>query len=105
MSGCRKSIRAGLGQIDAAVTADKLSTVLEPLLGEASSLNADHVFNLARRLRDRLDEAGIAAREKRAYFPRTTDQIAADGQIVNVGRDERLFTEASDGREWVRGGR
>ncbi|TFB53350.1 DUF222 domain-containing protein [Cryobacterium sp. TMT1-62] len=36
----------------------------------ASTLNADHVFKLARRMRDRLDEAGIAAREKQAYDDR-----------------------------------
>ncbi|TFC99081.1 DUF222 domain-containing protein [Cryobacterium sandaracinum] len=61
-----ESIRSGLGQIDAAVTAEKLGAALEALLTEASSLNADQVFKRARRMRDRLDEAGIAAREKQA---------------------------------------
>ncbi|TFD29531.1 DUF222 domain-containing protein, partial [Cryobacterium cryoconiti] len=65
-----ESIRSGLGQIDAAVTAEKLGTALEALLVEAASLNVDQVFKLARRLRDQLDEAGIAAREKQAHDDR-----------------------------------
>ncbi|TFC88004.1 DUF222 domain-containing protein [Cryobacterium sinapicolor] len=65
-----ESIRAGLGQIDAAVTAERLGAALEALLVEAASLNADEVFKRARRMRDSLDEAGIAAREKQAYDDR-----------------------------------
>ncbi|TFD27603.1 DUF222 domain-containing protein [Cryobacterium cryoconiti] len=65
-----ESIRSGLGQIDAAVTADKLGTALKSLLIEAASLNVDQVFKLARRMRDQLDEAGIAAREKQAHDDR-----------------------------------
>ncbi|WP_104194281.1 DUF222 domain-containing protein [Cryobacterium sp. M25] len=65
-----ESIRAGLGQIDAAVTAEKLRVALAALLTEASTLNADEVFKRARRMRDRLDEAGIAAREKQAHDDR-----------------------------------
>ncbi|TFC60493.1 DUF222 domain-containing protein [Cryobacterium sp. TMT2-15-1] len=65
-----ESIRAGLGQIDAAVTAEKLAAALEALLVEASSLNADQIFKRARRMRDTLAEAGIAAREKQAYDDR-----------------------------------
>ncbi|TFC80385.1 DUF222 domain-containing protein [Cryobacterium cheniae] len=65
-----ESIRSGLGQIDAAVTAEKLGAALETLLAEASTLNADEVFKCARRMRDRLDEAGIAAREKQAHDDR-----------------------------------
>ncbi|MBC7442589.1 MAG: DUF222 domain-containing protein [Ramlibacter sp.] len=70
-----ESIRAGLGKIDEAVTAEKLGAALEALLAEASflsegALNADEVFKRARRMRDSLDEAGIAAREKQAYDDR-----------------------------------
>ncbi|WP_370448876.1 hypothetical protein, partial [Cryobacterium sp. TMT2-15-1] len=63
-------MRAGLGQIDASVTAEKLAAALETLLTEASTLNADEVFTRARRMRDRLDKAGIAAREKQAHDDR-----------------------------------
>ncbi|HSP74685.1 MAG TPA: DUF222 domain-containing protein, partial [Cryobacterium sp.] len=65
-----ESIRTGLGQIDAAVTAEKLGAALKSLLAEVSSLNADQVFKRARRMRDQLDEAGIAAREKQAHDDR-----------------------------------
>ncbi|WP_104100186.1 DUF222 domain-containing protein [Cryobacterium sp. M96] len=65
-----ESIRAGLGQIDAAVTAEKLGAALESLLAEVSTLNADEVFKRARRMRNHLDEAGIAAREKQAHDDR-----------------------------------
>ncbi|TFC83864.1 DUF222 domain-containing protein [Cryobacterium cheniae] len=65
-----ESMRAGLGQIDAAVTAEKLGVALEALQAESSSLNADEVFKRARRMRDHLDEAGIAAREKQAHDDR-----------------------------------
>ena len=65
-----ESIRAGLGQIDAAVTAEKLGVALAELLIEVFALNVDEVFKRARRMRDHLDEAGIAAREKQAHDDR-----------------------------------
>ncbi|WP_166785077.1 DUF222 domain-containing protein [Cryobacterium sp. Hz7] len=66
-----EAIRAGLGQIDAAVTAEKLRVALAALLTEAPSLNADEVFKRARRMRDRLDQAGITAHEKQAHDDRS----------------------------------
>jgi hypothetical protein len=65
-----ESIRKGLGDIDTAVTADRLATALARLLAESSDLNTDECFKRARRMRDDLDEAGIAAREKQAYDDR-----------------------------------
>ncbi|WP_277613517.1 DUF222 domain-containing protein, partial [Cryobacterium fucosi] len=65
-----ESIRKGLGDIDTAVTADKLTTALTRLLTEAVGWNADQCFTRARRMRDDLDQAGIAAREKQAYDDR-----------------------------------
>ncbi|WP_241973510.1 DUF222 domain-containing protein [Cryobacterium sp. TMT2-15-1] len=56
--------------MDAAVTAEKLAAALAALLTEVSALNADEVFKRARRMRDWLDEAGIAAREKQAHDDR-----------------------------------
>ncbi|WP_370448417.1 DUF222 domain-containing protein, partial [Cryobacterium sp. TMT2-18-3] len=74
-------MRAGLGQIDAAVTAEKLAAALETLLTEAPALNADEVFKRARRMRDWLDEAGIAAREKQAH-----EKQAHDDRYLRVYR-------------------
>ncbi|MBG6056892.1 hypothetical protein RCH16_000078 [Cryobacterium sp. MP_M5] len=65
-----ESIRKGLGDIDTAVTADTLATALTQLLAESATLNADQCFTRARRMRDDLDQAGIAAREKQAYDDR-----------------------------------
>jgi hypothetical protein len=65
-----ESIRKGLGEIDTAVTTERLAAALSTLLAEAAGLNADQCFHRARRLRDDLDEAGIAAREKQAYDDR-----------------------------------
>ena len=79
-----ESIRSGLGQIDAAVTSDKLAEALESLLAEARSLNADQVFKRARRQRDRLDEAGIAAREKQAHGDRYLKAFRLSNGIVRL---------------------
>jgi len=60
------AVRRGLGDTDASVTAEKLATALTRVLTEAPTLTTDQLFKRARRLRDELDEAGIAAREKQA---------------------------------------
>ncbi|TFC28923.1 HNH endonuclease, partial [Cryobacterium sp. MDB1-18-2] len=65
------SLRKGLGDLDRAITPEKLATALARLLTEARTLNADQLFKRARRVRDVLDEAGIAAREKAAYDDRS----------------------------------
>jgi len=65
------SLRKGLGDLDTAITPEKLATALTRLLAEAPGLNADQLFKRARRVRDELDEAGIAAREKAAYDDRS----------------------------------
>jgi len=61
-----EAIRKGLGDIDTAVTGEKLAAALDRLLGEAPGLNADQIYKRARRVRDELDAAGILAREKQA---------------------------------------
>ncbi|TFC19775.1 hypothetical protein E3O19_02115 [Cryobacterium algoritolerans] len=77
-----ESIRKSLGDIDTAVTADKLFTALTRLLAGSSLWNADECFKQARRMREDVDEAGIAAREKQAYDdPRSTEQITADSFV------------------------
>ena len=59
-----EAIRKGLGDIDPAVSAEKLAAAALFLLGEAASLNADQLHRRARRLRDQLDADGISRREK-----------------------------------------
>ncbi|TFB96588.1 MULTISPECIES: HNH endonuclease signature motif containing protein [unclassified Cryobacterium] len=65
------SLRKGLGDLDRAITPEKLATALARLLTEARTLNTDQLFKRARRMRDVLDEAGIAAREKAVYDDRS----------------------------------
>jgi hypothetical protein len=64
------AIRTGLGDIDAVVTAEKLAGAVQTLLAEAKTMGVDELLKRARRLRDTLDEAGIAIREKKAWDDR-----------------------------------
>ncbi|ANP71062.1 HNH endonuclease signature motif containing protein [Cryobacterium arcticum] len=64
------AIRTGLGNIDTVVTADILATNLKTLLEEARTLTIDQLIRRARRMRDRLDEAGIGKREQKAWDDR-----------------------------------
>jgi len=64
------AIRTGLGDIDTVVTAEKLVGAVQTLLAEAQTMGVDELLKRARRLRDTLDEAGIAVREKKAWDDR-----------------------------------
>jgi hypothetical protein len=64
------AIRTGLGDIDAVVTAEKLAEAVQTLLAEARTMGVDELLKRARRMRDTLDEAGIAIREKKAWDDR-----------------------------------
>jgi hypothetical protein len=64
------AIRTGLGDIDAVVTAEKLADAVQTLLAEAKTMGVDELLKRARRMRDTLDEAGIAIREKKAWDDR-----------------------------------
>jgi hypothetical protein len=58
------AIRAGLGIPTDDIGADALAAAAVRLLGDVGSLNADQLLIRARALRDDLDEAGIADRER-----------------------------------------
>ncbi|TFB90595.1 HNH endonuclease [Cryobacterium algoricola] len=80
------ALRKGLGDLDRAITPEKLASALARLLTEARTLNADQLFKRARRVRDVLDEAGIAAREKAAYGDRSLRFYRLHtGQVRMVG--------------------
>ncbi|MEB0266073.1 HNH endonuclease signature motif containing protein [Cryobacterium sp. 10I5] len=80
------ALRKGLGDLDRAITPEKLASALARLLAEARTLNADQLFKRARRVRDVLDEAGIAAREKAAYDDRSLRFYRLHtGQVRMVG--------------------
>lgn len=60
------AIRTGLGDLDKSVTAEKLREALTGIIIEAGTLNVNQLFRRSRLMRDRLDAAGVAAREKQA---------------------------------------
>ncbi|MGY4860061.1 DUF222 domain-containing protein [Cryobacterium sp. AP23] len=64
------AIRTGLGDIDTVVTAEKLADAVHTLLIEATRMTVDELLKRSRRMRDSLDEAGIAVREKKAWDDR-----------------------------------
>jgi hypothetical protein len=64
------AISSGLGDIDTVVTADTLADAVHTLLAEAQRMTVDELLKRSRRMRDSLDEAGIAVREKKAWDDR-----------------------------------
>ncbi|AYF96912.1 HNH endonuclease signature motif containing protein [Protaetiibacter intestinalis] len=75
------AIRRGLGEPDPLtgdasrdadrITAEALRGAVELLLDEARALDVDRLLKRARELRDELDEAGVATRERRRYEARS----------------------------------
>ena len=59
-----ESIRSGLGDVSETVSADALSSAVHTLIVEAQSLDVDRLFRRARQLRDEIDTAGVADRER-----------------------------------------
>ena len=85
-----RAIRTGLGEPKfddngVGVTADQLAEAAGSLLEVAVTLNADQLYKQARALRDDLDEAGIADREKAIYQERSipTPEAAQRAQPVH----------------------
>ncbi len=58
-----ESIRSGLGDVTATVSAESLSRAVTLLLADIDTLDVDRLHRRARQLRDELDTAGIAERE------------------------------------------
>jgi hypothetical protein len=84
---------SGPGSADG-VTADQLAAAVAALLGEATDLNADELFKAARRLRDELDAAGIADRERAAYQARAFRRVHRAGGASRFILDPDLETAA-----------
>ena len=93
------AIRSGLGQPSsdlngAGVTAESLAKAAATLLEEARSLNADELFKAARRLRDELDAAGIADRERAIYKARALRRVRRANGLSRYILDPDLETAA-----------
>jgi hypothetical protein len=99
-----KAIRTGLGlptgtegdddTVGAGVTAEQLAAAAASLLGEASTLNPDELLKRARDLRDELDEAGIAARERAIYEQRSFRRVTRSNGLSRFILDPDLETGA-----------
>jgi len=59
-----EAIRAGLGDVTETITLDALSAAASSLLAETATLDVDRLYRRARQMRDELDTAGIAERER-----------------------------------------
>ncbi|UYN82603.1 MAG: DUF222 domain-containing protein [Microcella sp.] len=59
-----ESIRSGLGDVSETVNADALKSAVRALIIDAESLDVDRLFRRARQVRDEIDTAGIADRER-----------------------------------------
>jgi len=59
-----ESIRAGLGEAGPGIPVEMITQAAEKLCEEAQTLDPDRLHRRAREIRDELDEAGIADREK-----------------------------------------
>ena len=69
------SIRNGLGSPSADVSSTQLAAAVDLLLVESTELNADQLFRRARDLRDQLDLAGVADRERQLYEARSVRRV------------------------------
>ncbi|TFD90663.1 HNH endonuclease [Cryobacterium lactosi] len=78
------AIRTGLGDVDSVVTGRALADAVNTLLGEAKRMNVDQLLRRSRRMRDSLDEAGIATREKKAWDDRYLRVWKSDAGQVHI---------------------
>ena len=70
-----QSIRNGLGSPSPDVSIAQLTAAVDFLLVEATQLNADQLFRRARDLRDELDLAGVADRERQLHEARSVRRV------------------------------
>jgi hypothetical protein len=97
------AIRVGLGEPAEGAPADVLAAAAERLVAEAAMLDADRLQRRARELRDELDEAGIADRERRLRDSRSLKAFALPdgrGRIVWT-LDPESWAIASEVRDRV----
>jgi hypothetical protein len=81
------AIRRGLGGLDDAVAMDDLRAAAQALVGEAVSVAVDELARRAREVRDELDAAGVARREKqRRHLRYFTVKQGTDGMVTGSYR-------------------
>jgi hypothetical protein len=70
-----RAIQIGLGCCSEHVTAQSLSGAVDVLLDASANVHADALLALARRLRDELDIAGVAERERQIHEERSIRRV------------------------------
>ncbi|MFC0680257.1 DUF222 domain-containing protein [Lysobacter korlensis] len=83
------AIRSGLGVPSETVTVSQLTLAARSLVTEAAVLHADQLFKRARAVRDEIDAAGVAERERRRHelrylrvFKRRDGMVRVDGLLA-----------------------
>jgi hypothetical protein len=84
----------GVGEEGVGVTAESLAGAVARLLDEASGLDADRLFKLARQLRDELDLDGIAVRERLIHEQRAFRRTKRPNGLSRFTLDPDLETAA-----------
>lgn len=69
------AIRTGLGEPTDSVTVTQLAAAVSQLLVEAATVDASTLMSRARQLRDDLDRAGVADRERQLYLERSVRRV------------------------------
>ncbi len=89
-----QSIRNGLGSPNTDVSVAQLSAAVDFLLVESTELDADQLFRRARDLRDELDLAGVADRERQLHEARSVRRVRRPNGLSRYIIDLDLETGA-----------
>lgn len=89
-----QAIKNGLGAASESVSVLQLSDAVATLLAEAATLDADRLLLRARALRDELDAAGVADRERQIYLERSVRRVRRANGVSRYIIDPDLETAA-----------
>ena len=89
-----QAIRDGVGTPSEAVSSDQLTDVVRLLVIEAPVLDVDALFRRARQLRDDLDAAGVADRERQIHLERSFRRVTRPNGLPRYIIDPDLESAA-----------
>ena len=89
-----QAIRDGVGAPSEAVTAEQLAAIVELLIIESTELHAGDLLKRARQLRDDLDLAGIADRERQIHLQRAFRRVTRPNGLPRYIIDPDLESAA-----------
>jgi len=99
--GAAEAIRSGLGSPSSSITPEALAAAAAELCSLAPQLDPDRLFKRARELRDDLDVAGVAERERAQYEARSLRLFQRPNGMTHASweldpRSAALFRELYD---------